>query len=160
MGFIIKKKENSNFNNPKEMYKDYKNRTISGLLDYQTEMINIYMDKAYNKEDIALELPTGSGKTLVGLVIGEYRRRKNKEKVVYLCPNNQLVHQVEVQAIENYGIQVDTFTGKFKNYSPKSKSSYKRADKIAITNYSSFLIIVRFLMMLTLRKITLLLIGI
>jgi len=39
---------------------------------------------------LALELPTGSGKTLVGLLIGEYRRRKNKEKVVFLCPNQSI----------------------------------------------------------------------
>jgi hypothetical protein len=39
-------------------------------------------------------LPTGSGKTLVGLLIGEWLRRKNKERVVFLCPTRQLVNQV------------------------------------------------------------------
>lgn len=49
--------------------------------------------EALNKTNIALELPTRSGKTLIGLLIGEFRRRKYREKVVYLCPTNQLVHQ-------------------------------------------------------------------
>jgi Rad3-related DNA helicase len=137
MGFRIKKKENLNFSNPKEMYKDYKSRTIDGLLDYQTDMINTYMKEAYDKSDVALELPTGSGKTLIGLVIGEYRRRKNREKIVYLCPNNLLVHQVANQASKKYGIRVNAFTGKFKEYDTKAKASYTRADSIAITNYSS-----------------------
>ena len=38
--------------------------------------------KQWKAGDIVfLSSPTGSGKTLVGLLIGEYRRRKNKEKV-------------------------------------------------------------------------------
>ena len=93
------------------MYRDYKKRTINGTLDYQSKMIDLYMDKAFNKSDVALELPTGSGKTLIGLLIGEYRRRKNKEKVVYLCPNNQLVNQVVEKANLVYGFKVFGFTG-------------------------------------------------
>jgi len=55
--------------------------------------------EAYNREhldatDVAIELPTGTGKTLIGLLIAEYRRRRFEERVVYLCPTRQLVHQV------------------------------------------------------------------
>ena len=56
-----------------------------GPLDYQTAMLDLYI-KNMEKRTVALELPTGSGKTLVGLLIGEYRRRKNKEKILFLCP--------------------------------------------------------------------------
>jgi hypothetical protein len=137
MAFRIRKIDNTNFDTPQEMYKDYKKRTIQGTLDYQSKMIDNYMQQAFKKRDVALELPTGSGKTLIGLLIGEFRRRKNKEKVVYLCPNNQLVNQVVEKAYNTYGIKVYGFTGKVVDYSAEAKSSYNRAETIAITNYSS-----------------------
>ena len=39
------------------------------------------------------------------LLIGEYRRHKNKEKVLFLCPTNQLVHQVIRQSNLKYGLK-------------------------------------------------------
>jgi Type III restriction enzyme, res subunit len=137
MGFRTKKVDNTNFDTPQEMYKDYKKRAIQGTLDYQSKMIDNYMDEAINKRDVALELPTGSGKTLIGLLIGEFRRRKNKEKVVYLCPNNQLVNQVVEKAYSTYGIKVHGFTGKIIDYPPEARSAYNTAEAIAVTNYSS-----------------------
>lgn len=74
MGFRINKTDNINFDTPQEMYSDYKNRKINGPLDYQSDMIDLYMEEAFEKPDVALELPTGSGKTLIGLLIGEFRR--------------------------------------------------------------------------------------
>lgn len=138
MSFRIKKRENTNFNTPQEMYSDYKKRTISGPLDYQSDMIDLYMKNGYDKKDVALELPTGSGKTLIGLLIGEYRRRKNKEKVIFLCPTNQLVNQVVSKAKNEYGIKVFGFTGKFKEYDPEAKAEFNRGQAMAVTNYSSF----------------------
>lgn len=137
MAFKITKKENLNFNSPQEMYADYKSRTINGPLHYQSDMIDLYMKDAVTESDVAIELPTGSGKTLIGLLIGEYRRRKNKEKVVYVCPTNQLVYQVTEQAMSKYGIKVNPFTGRIKEYSPQSKTEYYRCEAIAVTNYSS-----------------------
>ncbi|UIN45048.1 DEAD/DEAH box helicase family protein [Bacillus licheniformis] len=139
MGFRLRSVENTNFSSPQEMYKDNKKKTkkIKGPLDYQSKMIDFYMGEALNKKDVAFELPTGSGKTLVGLLIGEFRRRKNKEKVVYVCPNNQLVHQVVEKANNVYGIKVHGFTGKKDNYDPTSEAAYMTAEAIAVTNYSS-----------------------
>ena len=42
-----------------------------GPLDYQAVMLDKYIEN-YDEKTLALELPTGSGKTLVGLLIGEY----------------------------------------------------------------------------------------
>lgn len=53
-----------------------------GPLDYQAAMLDLYI-KNVDKKTVALELPTGSGKTLVGLLIGEYRRRKIKKKYCF-----------------------------------------------------------------------------
>lgn len=85
MAFKRKKRENNTFESPQQMFRDhYKRKGINGILDYQSEMIDQYMDHI-DDADIALEMPTGSGKTLIGLLIGEYRRRMNKERVVFVC---------------------------------------------------------------------------
>ena len=57
--FRLSKLEVSNFNTPQEMYDDYKNRKIEGIHDYQSKMIDLYMENAHSEADIALELPTG-----------------------------------------------------------------------------------------------------
>lgn len=137
MAFVKRKTESINFKTPQEMYSDYKSRKIKGIIDYQSDVIDKYMNEGYDKPNVALELPTGSGKTLTGLVIGEFRRRKNKEKVVYLCPNKQLVNQVVEQASLKYGIKTIALTGKQKDYDPIETSKYIRAECIAVTTYSA-----------------------
>ncbi len=96
-----------------------------------------YAVHGVNAADIALQLPTGSGKTLVGLMIAEWRRRKNQERVVYLCPTKQLVNQVVEQADEKYGLTVVGFTGRIKDYDPAAETAYRNADNVAVTTYSS-----------------------
>lgn len=137
MAFKTRKKEEFSYSSPQEMYQDNKLKKIMGPLDYQAAMLDLYI-KNVDKKTVALELPTGSGKTLVGLLIGEYRRRKNKEKVLFLCPTNQLVHQVVEQSNLKYGLKAIAFCGKQKDYLPKDKSGYLMAEAIGVTTYSSF----------------------
>lgn len=137
MAFKIRKREVFSYSSPQDMYQDNKLKKIMGPLDYQTAMLDLYI-KNMEKRTVALELPTGSGKTLVGLLIGEYRRRKNKEKISFLCPTNQLVHQVVEQANLKYGLKAIAFCGKQKDYSPKDKSSFLMSEALGVTTYSSF----------------------
>lgn len=83
---------------PERMFQDFSDRKLKGLLTYQGQVLNDYQSNAQTKSDVALKLPTGSGKTLVGLLLAEWRRRKFGERVVYLCPTNQLVNQVAEEA--------------------------------------------------------------
>lgn len=135
--FKVRKREVLHFETPQEMYDDYKNRKITGIQAYQSEMLDAYMEEGLDKSDVALELPTGTGKTLIGLLIGEFRRRKYKEKVVYVCPTSQLVYQTANYANEKYGIRVVPFTGTKKDYNQSDKLDYLLANCMAITNYSS-----------------------
>lgn len=122
---------------PEKILLDLPRRKIPGALIHQGETMRAYAANAVNVPDVALQLPTGSGKTLVGLMIGEWRRRKFHERVVYLCPNRQLVNQVVEQANDQYGLSVNGFTGKVVNYAPISKAEYQNADRIAITTYNA-----------------------
>jgi replicative superfamily II helicase len=118
---------------PDKLFRELTRRKYPDVLPHQASMMQAYAEKAVGVSDVALQLPTGSGKTLVGLLIAEWRRRKFKERVVYLCPTRQLVHQVAEQANEKYGLSVATFVGKQREFSPADKADYLQAEKIAIT---------------------------
>jgi replicative superfamily II helicase len=122
---------------PEALLHDLRGKKIQGPLAHQADIWRIYVEKHLHSSDLAIEMPTGSGKTLVGLILAEWRRRLNKEKVVYLCPTNQLVYQVAEQSEKKYGLKVASFTGKVNTYSAESKSEYQMAEKIAVTSYSA-----------------------
>jgi hypothetical protein len=122
---------------PDLLFRELPRRKFPDVLPHQQAMMQRYAAEAENVSDVALQLPTGSGKTLVGLLIAEWRRRKNKEKIVYLCPTRQLVHQAVTQAEKKYGLAVVGFTGSQRNYSAADKAKYNQADNVAITTYSS-----------------------
>lgn len=122
---------------PDKLFRELTRRKFPDVLPHQAAMMQAYAAKAVTEDDVALQLPTGSGKTLVGLLIAEWRRRKYQERVVYLCPTKQLVYQVAEQANEKYGLSVETFVGKKRDFDPAAKTNYLQAEKVAITTYSS-----------------------
>ena len=122
---------------PEKILLDLPRRKIPGVLLHQGEVMQKYGAEAVDMPDVALQLPTGSGKTLVGLMIGEWRRRKFGQRVVYLCPTRQLVNQVVEQAKEQYGLSVCGFTGRITDYSPVAKAKHQNAERIAVTTYSA-----------------------
>ena len=95
---------------PADFFRTFTRRTFPDVMPHQRDMLRDYGNNMVGKRDVALQLPTGSGKTLVGLLIAEWRRRKFEERVVYLCPTKQLVNQTVEQAQEKYGIDVNGFT--------------------------------------------------
>ncbi|NEP88241.1 MAG: DEAD/DEAH box helicase family protein [Okeania sp. SIO2C2] len=125
---------------PEALYRDLRNRKIEGLLSHQADILREYHKLVSDEKnpvfDVALQLPTGSGKTLIGLLIGEWRRRKFNEKVVYLCPTIQLVNQVVEKSVNEYGIKANAFTGKQTEYSPSIKTEYRTVETLAVTTYS------------------------
>src|SRR5262249_24625849 len=122
---------------PEKLLRELPRRKIADVLLHQGEVMRAYAKTCTDEPDVALQLPTGSGKTLVGLMIAEWLRRKNGERVVYLCPTRQLVNQVVDQGTSSYGLTLNGFTGRIRDYDPKVKASYLNADSIAVTTYSS-----------------------
>lgn len=122
---------------PEKLILDLPRRKIPGVLAHQAEVMRSYAANAADAPDVALQLPTGSGKTLVGTLIGEWIRRKRGERVLYLVPTKQLVHQVVDQCENKYGLQAIGFAGSSKAYTPLMKSEYRMAEKIAVATYSS-----------------------
>ena len=137
MAFRDLKRPDAVPDSPEKLFPDLPRRKIPGVLPHQLEQMMAYSAHALEAEDVAIQLPTGSGKTLVGLLIAEWRRRKYGEKVVYLAPTKQLVNQVVEQAEEKYGITAYPFTGMSREYSPDAKAAYVSGSHIAVTTYSS-----------------------
>ena len=61
-----------------------------------------------SEPDVTIEMPTGGGKTLVGLLVAQSIVNEGKGKVLYVCPNNQLVEQTAAKARE-VGLTVATY---------------------------------------------------
>ena len=122
---------------PEQLFRSLPRRRFPDVMPHQQEIMSAYISKAKEKPDVALQLPTGSGKTLVGLLIAEWRRRKYQERVVYLCPTRQLVNQTVEQASEKYGLTVLGFTGSARGYNQSNKAKYRDARSVAVTTFSS-----------------------
>ncbi len=122
---------------PEELFLELSGRKYPNVFLHQGEMLRAYTEEGIGEADVSLELPTGSGKTLVGLLIAEWRRRKFKDKVVYLCPTIQLVNQVVEEAKKNYGLNVIGYTGSARKYTAEQKANYGFNNAVCVTTYSS-----------------------
>lgn len=122
---------------PEELFRDLRTRHVEGLLSHQADVLRDYVGQGIDAPDVALQLPTGSGKTLVGLLIAEWRRVSRGERALFLCPTNQLVHQVAAQAKQKFGLRPAVFTGPKASYAPGDAGDFHAAEAVAITSYSA-----------------------
>lgn len=118
------------------MFRDLeRDPSIKYLYSHQDKVLEVYYQKHLQNKDLAIELPTGTGKTLVGLLIAEYRRRAFKERIVFLCPTKQLCFQVNEQA-RRYGIKTALLVGSQSGYNRALFYEYQQGNAIALTTYS------------------------
>ncbi|UUY50142.1 DEAD/DEAH box helicase family protein [Streptomyces yangpuensis] len=124
---------------PEALYPDLprKSGAVPGLLVHQGDLLRRYAaDSHVATADLALELPTGTGKTIPALVIAEWRRRTRKERVVYACPTEQLTKQVAAAA-DREGIPAVTLTGSHTAWDPSDDARYVSGKAVAITTYTT-----------------------
>ena len=99
----------------------------------QEKVLVEYLDKFEKTTDIAVELPTGAGKTLIALLIAENRRR-NGGKVAILSANKTLARQM-LQESQELGIPSVLMEGPGYAISSSVKRRYQRGQSIGIMNY-------------------------
>lgn len=132
-----KPKVAQSYETPEELFSKLPNRAKSHgyLRGPQTDALRDYI-KLQDKSDIACELPTGTGKTTVGLLIAEWRRRQTGEKVAYLTLTNQLAKQVLREA-ENLGIECANLIGTKETRDAGEVGRYTMGRAIGVTTFSN-----------------------
>lgn len=122
---------------PEELFAKLPNRVKSHgyLRGPQADALRDYTN-LQDKSDIACELPTGTGKTIVGLLIAEWRRRQTSERVAYLALTNQLAKQVLREA-ENIGIDCANLIGSKETRDAGEVGRYTTGRAIGVTTFSN-----------------------
>jgi DEAD/DEAH box helicase/Helicase C-terminal domain len=122
---------------PEEMFAKLPNRAKSHgyLRGPQADALRDYLN-LQDKSDIACELPTGTGKTTVGLLIAEWRRRQTGERVAYLTLTNQLAKQVLREA-EKLGVECADLTGSKDTRDAGEVGRYTMGQAIGVTTFAN-----------------------
>lgn len=141
MAFVGKTKRTvQQFSSPEELYLSGSlprtTEAVDSLWLHQGDVIRAYAEKHQGTSDLALELPTGTGKTLPGLLIAEWVRRKAEGPVIYATPTKQLARQVASTA-EREGIPVANLTGSAKYWVPENEAAVEGGEAIGLTTYSA-----------------------
>jgi hypothetical protein len=115
---------------------------IKELWPDQKEVLTIYSDSLKDKKRIAIELPTGSGKSIIGLLILEMWRRSGK-RVAILTSSNAL-SEIMLRRCNDLGIQGAMIAGKWRTDTAqrerlKNIKMYKRCQAIGIINYWAYM---------------------
>ena len=100
---------------------------INDLWDTQAAALRAWHQRR-SQRDLVIKLNTGSGKTLVGLLIGESVRRELQQPFLYLAPTRQLATQV-VQVATESGILAESYHG------PGLPASFLNAEAILVGSY-------------------------
>lgn len=122
---------------PEQLY-----RTLAGqdgapraLWVHQGDVLREWHANFRDASDVAIELPTGAGKTLVGGLVGEWRRRSAHDRVAYMCLTRQLAQQT-AENLLSYGIPAVLLTGRVVNWNAADRAKYSSATAIAVTTYT------------------------
>jgi hypothetical protein len=117
-----------------ELFARHRSAAIPSLWPWQSEVLSAY---GAVSADAAVELPTGTGKTLIGLLAGEDFRARNDQPVAYLAGNKQLAQQIERQARE-LGFPVVRFQGRKDTWSPRDVRTFNFARAVGVMNYWNY----------------------
>lgn len=122
---------------PRALFFDLRrDSAIKFLGDHQGKLLEEYQANHLLTKNLSIELPTGAGKTLVGLLLAEYRRLRDGWRAVYLCPTKQLCAQTHLQA-KKYGVDSVILVGSKKEFRAADLLAYEQSDKVAIATYSA-----------------------
>jgi hypothetical protein len=130
--------------NPIEVFKtlDLSQSSIRNLREAQLEILSNYYKKLQDEKRLGIKLPTGSGKSLVALLILEAWRREGKT-VAIMTANKGLAEEMKHRCDE-IGIPSATFsssygTDKYRRQRILDLLKYKKGKIIGIFNYHSYL---------------------
>ncbi len=116
-----------------EFLAEFGSSRFQALRPAQERVLQEYLDSFKEVADVAVDLPTGAGKTLIALLIAE-SRRQDGEKVAILSANKTLARQMR-QESQDLGIPSVLMEGPGSGIPSYTKRSYQRSQSIGIMNY-------------------------
>jgi Rad3-related DNA helicase len=119
--------------NYEQFLESFASPKFHALWPAQAQVLSTYDTEYALKPDVAIELPTGSGKTLIALLIAMAWSREGK-KVAILSANKTLARQLQQEA-EALGIPKVLMEGRGIDILPQDRRTNQRASKISIMNY-------------------------
>jgi len=117
-----------------ELFTRHRSAKIPALWPWQSEVLSAY---AVTKGDVAVELPTGTGKTLIGLLAGEHHRETVGGAVAYLAGNKQLAQQIERHA-RDLSFPIVRFQGSKEDWEPRDVRAFNFGRAIGVMNYWNY----------------------
>jgi len=107
-GLKITPKKRSKETNPLKIFETLTLRgTVENIWDPQSEALRNW-DAVRQKQDVVIEMNTGGGKTLIGVLIAQSLVNETAGQVLYVCPTIQLIEQARMRT-EECGLEVATY---------------------------------------------------
>ena len=135
--FPVPQRRGTQPTDPESLFRSLNQRAphVQHLWAHQADVLRSWHSGHVDTANLALELPTGTGKTLIGLLIADFVRQTKSERVAYLCPNRQLAYQVGKLA-DQYAIDARVLVGRGASYDPNDFNAYEDSSAVAVTTYS------------------------
>ncbi|MCU1303590.1 MAG: type restriction protein res subunit [Candidatus Sulfotelmatobacter sp.] len=107
-GLKVTPKKRAKETNPLKIFETLTLRgTVENIWDPQSEALRSW-DAVREKKDVVLEMNTGGGKTLIGVLMAQSLVNETAGHIVYVCPTIQLIEQAKMRA-EECGLEVATY---------------------------------------------------
>lgn len=104
----------------------------AGLRPSQEFVLRSFIESHQETADLGIELPTGEGKTLIGLLLADWALDQGMS-VAYLTGNKHLAQQVRDQSLLFHDLKAHIFEGR--NYPGSALDDYHQAQAIGVMNY-------------------------
>lgn len=117
---------------PLEIFNKLKlRRSIKNIWEPQADALKEW-HKVRDNSDVVLRMNTGGGKTLVGLLMAQSLANETRNRVLYVCPNNQLVEQTLAKANEISLTPAIRYKSEWTN-----RNGFDSGEVFCVTNYAS-----------------------
>ncbi len=117
-----------------QLFAELRTSSIPALWPWQEEVLGQFAEV---EADAAVELPTGTGKTLVALLIAEHHRRQTSSPIAYLAGTKQLAQQVSRQS-RDLGLPTVRFEGPKDSWDRSDVRAFNFGEAIGIMNYWNY----------------------
>lgn len=105
---------------------------IENIWETQAEALRDWHNSHRSKSDVVIQMNTGGGKTLVGLLMAQSLANEMNGRVLYVCANNQLIEQTQRRADEISLSPAIRYKSRW-----HEQASFEMGETFCLTNYQA-----------------------